>query len=108
MVRGRGASFVAGGRPDAVIVSFTRYVATGPECGDFSGEFTSRLRNQAPPNFGCADRHNLAAMVADPRDLTRMQTPAPVTGRSATNPITAVQTNEGSVNEAGIIVLEDD
>jgi pilus assembly protein CpaD len=22
-----------------------------------------------PPNFGCATQHNLAAMVADPRDL---------------------------------------
>ena len=102
----QGASVQTAGRPDAVIVSFTRYVASGPECGLFKSELSSRLRNIEAPNFGCADQHNLAAMVADPRDLTRMQSAAPTMGASATNPITAAQSAEGSVNEAGLITME--
>lgn len=102
----QGASLQTTGRPDTVIVSFTRYVASGPECGLFRSELSSRLRNIEAPNFGCADQHNLAAMVADPRDLTRMQSASPTTGASATNPITAAQSAEGSVNEAGLITMD--
>lgn len=104
----QGATYLSGGRPEAVIISFSRYVASGPECGNFKGELSARLKNAPSPNFGCATQRNLAAMVADPRDLTRMQTADPVTGASATNPITAVETNEGSVNQAGITVLRNE
>ncbi|MEM6648829.1 MAG: CpaD family pilus assembly protein [Pseudomonadota bacterium] len=75
----RGATYRTGGE-NTVIVSFTQYIATGPVCGTFQGEQFSRLKNTRAPNFGCADQNNLAAMVADPRDLSRMQDIAPSNG----------------------------
>ena len=100
----QGSSYRAGGTPEAVIVSFVQYVATAPTCGDFSGELASRLRNLPPPNYGCADRHNLAAMVADPRDLTRMQEGGLVDGQSAAEKIRTATGRESSVNVSGILV----
>ena len=39
-------------------------------CGqDWSQNWADTADNQPPPSFGCATNHNLAAMVADPRDL---------------------------------------
>ena len=52
-----------------VIVSFTNYVATASECGDWSEEIERRFRNIPAKNFGCFAQQNLAAMIADPRDL---------------------------------------
>ena len=64
----RGAS-VRSAQTDAVVVSFATYVASAPACGTSRGELVSRLKNRPHPNFGCANQANLAAMVADPRDL---------------------------------------
>ena len=64
----RGAS-VRGGGGDAVVVSFSAYAASAPACGNHAGILTARLANRAHPNFGCASQANLAAMIADPRDL---------------------------------------
>ena len=99
----QGSSYRAGGRPETVIVSFTRYVATSSACGVYKGEFVSRMRNMPHPNFGCADRQNLAAMVADPRDLARMQTSDPMDGESAASPVSAAKSPENRVNETGFI-----
>ena len=52
-----------------MIVSFTNYVATASECGDWSEEIERRFRNIPAKNFGCFAQQNLAAMIADPRDL---------------------------------------
>ena len=52
-----------------VIVSFQSYVATGPACGRNGYSASRRLRNVRSENFGCANQSNLAAMIADPRDL---------------------------------------
>ncbi|HET7084263.1 MAG TPA: CpaD family pilus assembly protein [Rhizomicrobium sp.] len=53
-----------------VAVSYISYTAHAESCGDdwsenlaFSGD------NLTPKNFGCSVQHNIAAMVADPRDL---------------------------------------
>ena len=62
---------VRGGQNDAVLVSFVTYVATGPVCGQYGNELRNRLANRNSQNFGCASQVNLAAMVADPRDLHR-------------------------------------
>lgn len=94
-----GATYRVGGRPDTVLVSFTRYVAEGPVCGVFTGETRSNLRNLPAPNFGCADQQNLAAMVADPADLTRMQDIGPGNGTQAAAAVRAVSGfNESSPN----------
>lgn len=54
---------------DAVELSYIRYAAQASECGDWSTNAADTASNMPPPNFGCATQHNLAAMVADPRDL---------------------------------------
>jgi pilus assembly protein CpaD len=55
-------------------VTYIRYVAEAPPCGDWSVSLTQTANNVLPPNFGCATQHNFAAMVADPRDLVTPDT----------------------------------
>ena len=50
-------------------VSFVRYHADPPVCGNWSENLGITYRNDPSPNFGCATQHNLAVMVADPHDL---------------------------------------
>ncbi len=57
------------GAADDVRITYIRYRAQSPECGDWSFNQNFTLTNKTPPNFGCATQHNLAAMVSDPRDL---------------------------------------
>ena len=56
-------------RADGVKLTYIRYVAKAPVCGDFSVSLTDTSSNLATPNLGCATQHNIAAMVSDPRDL---------------------------------------
>jgi pilus assembly protein CpaD len=55
-------------------VTYIRYVAEVPPCGDWSTNLAISASNTRPPNFGCATQHNIAAMVADPRDLVAPDT----------------------------------
>ena len=64
----RGAS-LRGGGGDAVVVSFSAYAASAPDCGVYEGVMAARFATKPHPNFGCANQANLAAMIADPRDL---------------------------------------
>ena len=57
------------GAVDDVRITYIRYRAQSPECGDWSADLDFTLTNRAPPNLGCATQHNIAAMVSDPRDL---------------------------------------
>ncbi|MGV6821156.1 MAG: CpaD family pilus assembly protein [Parvularcula sp.] len=88
----RGATYRTRASEREVIVSFTRYVASAPVCGDFGGDRISRLTNRPAPNFGCADQTNLAAMVADPRDLTGAQEPEPTAGNAPAAAIRSANT----------------
>ena len=73
--------YLGDGAPDAPVrLSYLRYVAEGPVCGDFSTNLARSPRNREHPNFGCTAQHNLAAMVANPRDLVR---PRGMTPRSS-------------------------
>jgi len=54
---------------DDVRISYVRYQAHAEPCGDWSSNLAVTYANHVSPNFGCATQHNLAAMVADPRDL---------------------------------------
>lgn len=74
-----GASYRAGGSGDdrQVVVTYTHFVASPSPCGIFDSEFKSSWRNVSQPNFGCADQNNLAAMIADPRDLIEPATSTP-------------------------------
>lgn len=49
--------------------TYIRYVAQTKPCGDWSRNVAVTYANNPPPNFGCAMQQNIAAMVADPRDL---------------------------------------
>ena len=62
----------AGRNPHPPIkLSYGRYVAEGPECGDWPENLGEDKLNQNYSNFGCASQRNLAAMIANPRDLIR-------------------------------------
>ena len=50
-------------------VSFMRYVAEGPQCGNWSTNLAVDPQNLPYPNLGCTTQHNLAAMIANPADL---------------------------------------
>lgn len=58
-----------GGHEAPIKVSYLRYVAEGPECGQWPENLAYSPNNLPHPNLGCATQHNLAAMVANPADL---------------------------------------
>jgi pilus assembly protein CpaD len=60
----------------AVQLSFVGYGADSPPCGNWDENVSFTFYNTPTPNFGCSTQHNLAAMIADPRDLV---TPQPMT-----------------------------
>ena len=70
---GRNQIMVGGanapGPADDIRLTYIRYVAEAPACGDWSANLAFSASNTRPPNFGCATQRNLAAMVSDPRDL---------------------------------------
>jgi pilus assembly protein CpaD len=90
---------------DAPVIrlSFTRLQAGVPgACGQWPDDLAGggRLQswqNKQYHNFGCSFQHNIAAQVADPRDLVRprVETPADVQRRS--NAIRAIRGEPASV-----------
>ncbi|MEJ1967530.1 MAG: CpaD family pilus assembly protein [Rhizomicrobium sp.] len=52
-----------------VEIGYIGYEATTAACGDWSTDLSFTADNQVNPNLGCAVQHNIAAQVADPRDL---------------------------------------
>ena len=69
-----------------VDVSYISYSARAEACGrDWSDDLAFTLDNRTPANFGCSVQHNIAAMVANPRDLLGPGPMGPVdTARRAT------------------------
>lgn len=66
-----GGAYEAGGRTSApVVFSFTRYQAVAPDCPGGWEDLTNVRGDDNWARFGCATAANLAAMVADPRDLS--------------------------------------
>jgi pilus assembly protein CpaD len=63
-----------------VRLSYLRYVAEGPDCGQWTTNLAEDPRNVPYPNFGCAQQHNLAAQVANPADLLGPRTVEPADG----------------------------
>jgi pilus biogenesis lipoprotein CpaD len=57
------------GEPDTVTLSYERYTALAPTCGDWSARMDFNPLNTDYPGFGCAQQHNLGVMIADPADL---------------------------------------
>lgn len=67
----------AGKANPPVMVSFTRYEAETPKCGQVWNNLSATGANTPFPNFGCAVTANMAAQVADPRDILRPRTTTP-------------------------------
>ncbi len=61
-------------------VSYMRYVAEGPECGNWPSNLAHEPNNLPMANIGCANQRNLASMVANPADLLGPRTVAPASG----------------------------
>ncbi len=56
-----------------VELAFIGFAAHTDPCGNWSKELTETQTNDTAPNFGCSVQQNIAAMVADPRDLVEPQ-----------------------------------
>jgi pilus assembly protein CpaD len=52
-----------------VELNYISYSANTNVCGTWTQDLSKTADNDTPKNFGCAVQQNLAAMVADPRDL---------------------------------------
>ncbi len=63
-------AYRAAGRDAPLRLSYMRYVAEAPNCGqDWSENLARTYQNTPYPNMGCAAQRNLAVMVANPADL---------------------------------------
>jgi pilus assembly protein CpaD len=60
----------------AVQLSYVGHGASSPSCGNWTQNLSWTVENLPRPDFGCSTQHNLAAVIADPRDLV---TPQPMT-----------------------------
>lgn len=60
-----------------VELGYITYDVATTSCGDWSKSLTYTASNRVGPNFGCAVQHNVAAQVADPRDLIKPQAMTP-------------------------------
>ncbi len=58
-----------GDRHPFIHLSYKRYVAKGPDCGHWNENLNNSENNRNSHYWGCANQKNLAAMVANPRDL---------------------------------------
>ena len=59
----------AGPGDTQVELNYVSYQANTAPCGDWSENLAFTLDNKTSANLGCSVQHNMAAMVADPRDL---------------------------------------
>lgn len=50
-------------------LKYDRFYASTKKCGDFSKNIGLNFKNENYANFGCAHQHNIAKMVANPKDL---------------------------------------
>jgi pilus assembly protein CpaD len=68
-----------------VTVGYLAYTARAGNCRDWSEDAADTWTNEPMPDFGCSVQHNIAAMVADPRDLLgpRPMGPGDATRRAA-------------------------
>jgi len=74
------ASRDAGTGGSQVELNYISYQARTSDCGDLSEDLAYTQENRTGANFGCATQHNMAMMVADPRDLVG---PRPMDGTDA-------------------------
>ncbi|HTO85081.1 MAG TPA: CpaD family pilus assembly lipoprotein [Methylomirabilota bacterium] len=71
------------GSPETVTVSYERYEAVLPTCGDWTASLSHDPYNDVAPNFGCALQRDIGLMAADPADLVRARPAAPTDAQNA-------------------------
>jgi pilus assembly protein CpaD len=82
------------GTADAVTVSYQRYTAAVPTCGDWSASPIVNHQNLAHSNFGCAQQRNIGLMAADPADLVRMRDSEPTDAQNSNRVIQKFRTGQ--------------
>jgi pilus assembly protein CpaD len=65
----RLSDYTAPAGAERVLASFSSLEARGPDCSRGWNNLTSTGANEVSEHFGCAVTANLAAQIADPRDL---------------------------------------
>lgn len=55
------------------VLTYVFYVARPPQCGTWTQDISNNWDNAPSEHFGCATQRNLGSMVANPRDLIRLQ-----------------------------------
>ena len=94
-----GATYRSGEPSRDLILSYTHYVATPSECGDWSDERVRQYRNLRSANFGCATQNNLAVLVADPRDLVEPAAASSPDSAARVRAIGAYRRGEAPISE---------
>jgi pilus assembly protein CpaD len=90
------------GTAGPIRISFTKLQAKVESVCGYEGEEIVPTRwganavNRSAQNFGCAHQRNLAAQIADPRDLVRPREPGPVDGTRRLNSIERLRDQETS------------
>jgi pilus assembly protein CpaD len=84
---------------------------TETHCNYSDGDIVpSRFRenniNGQPPNFGCSFQKNLAAQVADPRDLVRPRQEGPIDVERRTTGIERIRENDAQELKPGGVTLK--
>jgi pilus assembly protein CpaD len=74
-----------------VEINYVSYQAHTDKCGDWSEDLAFTQDNILPENFGCSVQHNIAAQIADPRDL---MAPRPTDDASAVRRDTVISNYE--------------
>jgi pilus assembly protein CpaD len=82
------------GTADAVTVSYQRYTAVVPSCGDWSASARYDHQNQVHSNFGCAQQRNIGLMAADPADLVRMRDVDPTDAQNSSRVMQKFRTGQ--------------
>lgn len=80
-----------------VEIGYIVYAARTEPCGNWTQDASNTFANLPMPDFGCSVQHNVAAMVADPRDLVA---PRGMDAGDATRRETVVDTYEKAQSTA--------
>jgi pilus assembly protein CpaD len=92
----------APGSGGPIRLSFTKLQAKVESACGYEGEEIIPTRwgastvNRSAHNFGCAHQRNIAAQIADPRDLVRPREPGPVDGTRRLNSIERLRDQDSS------------
>lgn len=77
-------SYEGPGAGSPVVAGFKSLRAHVPQCGTQWGSLSSTANNNGASNFGCAVNANLAAQIADPRDIVAPRTMTPPSAQRRT------------------------